>query len=41
MEGIEGGANDYMPKPFRFEFNDSEVLAGDCISANLRPRGAC
>jgi type II secretory ATPase GspE/PulE/Tfp pilus assembly ATPase PilB-like protein len=35
-----GAPAECLPKPFRFEFNDSEVLAGECISANLRPRGA-
>ncbi len=28
------------PRPFRFEFNDSDVLAGQCVSMSTGPRGA-
>jgi type II secretory ATPase GspE/PulE/Tfp pilus assembly ATPase PilB-like protein len=28
------------PRPFRFEFSDSDVLSGECVSVVARPRGA-
>ncbi len=35
-----GTSSESHPRPFRFEFSDSEVLSGECVSVVARPRGA-